>query len=65
MAPTACAVCGKGPTAWRDGGSLDPYRDVAQANGWTHEYAHLDCARYKVPTIVVAANLPRAARSVA
>jgi len=39
--PTTCAVCGKG-------GALDPYRDIARSHGWPHEYAHLDCVRYRV-----------------
>ena len=42
--PGTCAVCGSAD------GSLAPYRGVARANGWPHEYAHLDCARYRVST---------------
>lgn len=43
---TTCAACGASE------GRLDPYRDVAKAAGWSHEYAHLDCARYQVTSLV-------------
>lgn len=43
-APETCAVCGLG-------GRIDPYRDIAPASGWAHDYAHLDCARYRASTV--------------
>lgn len=45
-APATCAVCGCAAST----GPLAPYRDIARAYGWPHEYAHLGCARYKVAT---------------
>lgn len=46
-----CAVCDE--AASTEDGTLDPYRDVSMADGWSHELAHLDCARYRVATVYI------------
>lgn len=51
-APEVCAVC----AVCGEAGSVAPYRDVARASGWIHEYAHLECARYRVATVFIVAD---------